>query len=260
MFQVDPTPRPFAEARAACRRNGSDIASVISVYEHAFVSLLARRAGGALWIGLNAYETAGAYRWLDDWYMPMTWWATDEPAQSQACVHLVAGEGWKTESCLKNLPVVCKKSPEPPPTPVPGACPSTSESWQKSGDACFLFQSDKLSWMGAAVTCSRLGSSLVSWTNSFESDIVEGKIKFPKGEAKRYWIGLHHSSDGVYSWLDGSSTRNSTNLQHLLKKHGIEDRRGAGAERCIAISSQDFSWKEKTCTDPAGYICRSSVG
>ena len=56
MFQVDPTPRPFAEARAACRRNGSDIASVISVYEHAFVSLLARRAGGALWIGLNAYE------------------------------------------------------------------------------------------------------------------------------------------------------------------------------------------------------------
>uniref|UniRef100_UPI00358E4E95 macrophage mannose receptor 1-like isoform X1 n=2 Tax=Myxine glutinosa TaxID=7769 RepID=UPI00358E4E95 len=92
LFHVDTTPRPFAAARKACQSTGSDIASLISVYEHAFVSLLARRAGGALWIGLNANETAGAYRWLDGWYMPMTRWATNEPAQPQACVRLVAGK------------------------------------------------------------------------------------------------------------------------------------------------------------------------
>uniref|UniRef100_A0A8C4QLD3 Mannose receptor, C type 1b n=1 Tax=Eptatretus burgeri TaxID=7764 RepID=A0A8C4QLD3_EPTBU len=109
-FRVDTTPQPFAAARKACQSTGADIASLISIYEHAFVSLLARRAGGALWIGLNANETAGAYHWLDGWHMPMSGWATNEPAQPRACVRLVAGEGWMTESCSKPLPVVCKKS------------------------------------------------------------------------------------------------------------------------------------------------------
>ena len=74
-------------------------------------------------------QTAGAYRWLDDWYMPMTGWATDEPAQPQACVRLVAGEGWMTESCSKPLPVVCKKSP--------GVC--VKVFWCESSAQIFIF-------------------------------------------------------------------------------------------------------------------------
>uniref|UniRef100_A0A8C4QFH3 C-type lectin domain-containing protein n=1 Tax=Eptatretus burgeri TaxID=7764 RepID=A0A8C4QFH3_EPTBU len=261
LFWVDMISQPFADARKVCQGNGSEIASLISVYEQAFVSLLAQQAGGELWIGLKRNETNGAYNWLDGWYMHMTGWAKDQLDQSQACVSLVAGKGWMNVSCSKRLPVVCKKSVESPPTDpsLRGVCSSTGGHWQMTQQSCFTFHSSpKISWMGAAVTCSKLGGSLVSLRNKDESLILQREIKRFLGKTESFWIGLHLDDNGCLAWLDGSST-SYNRLWPLHKQGGSRDASTEG-ERCVTISSKDFSWKERSCTGRFGFICRKSGG
>uniref|UniRef100_A0A8C4QM11 C-type lectin domain-containing protein n=1 Tax=Eptatretus burgeri TaxID=7764 RepID=A0A8C4QM11_EPTBU len=150
---------------------------------------------------------------------------------------------------------------EPTPTEAParGPCPSEPSLgyWQVLADSCFLFQSDtKLSWMGAAATCSRLGGSLASLKSKLEN-VVKRYTSFSKKKAKSFWIGLHRSFNGNYSWLDGSSMRYNPRWESNRQSHS-DDPSGTN-ERCVAltIDSKGFSWNDHSCTHRAGYICRA---
>uniref|UniRef100_A0A8C4QTQ4 C-type lectin domain-containing protein n=1 Tax=Eptatretus burgeri TaxID=7764 RepID=A0A8C4QTQ4_EPTBU len=110
--------------------------------------------------------------------------------------------------------------------------------------------------MGAAVTCSKLEGSLTSLKNRTESRLLEEKMKFFRNVTEGFWIGLHVDSDGCLSWLDGSST--SYNRLWASNKQECSTYSSGACEHCVEISSKDFSWKERDCTDRTGYICRAS--
>nr|QNH72464.1 toxin candidate TRINITY_DN33830_c0_g1_i1.p1 [Pachycerianthus maua] len=112
------------EARKECYKLGSDLASIHSPEEQAFIMNWERKISNAfngkkpIWIGGNDIKTEGTFEWDDDSYYCYTNWYTGEPNNSggiEDCVDILysykySGQ-WNDMSCTAtNHRYVCKKS------------------------------------------------------------------------------------------------------------------------------------------------------
>jgi hypothetical protein len=52
-YKLDPTPMSFYDAVASCKKDGTYLLSVLTVYEQAFLDTLAASVSSPVWIGLS---------------------------------------------------------------------------------------------------------------------------------------------------------------------------------------------------------------
>ncbi|RXN04171.1 macrophage mannose receptor 1-like protein [Labeo rohita] len=98
------------EARRQCKADDADLASVLDSISQAYTILRVSKLKEPLWIGLNSNLTHGQYRWVDNWLLSYSRWATGEPKNNLACVYIDTDGDWKTAACSNKYYSLCKRS------------------------------------------------------------------------------------------------------------------------------------------------------
>ncbi|XP_073715682.1 macrophage mannose receptor 1 isoform X3 [Misgurnus anguillicaudatus] len=115
LYKVQLEKMSWDEARRQCKADDADLASVLNSISQAYTSLQVDNLKEPLWIGLNSNLTDGRYRWVDNWLLSYSKWATGEPKNNLACVYIDTDGDWKTAACNNTYYSICKRSTVRPP-------------------------------------------------------------------------------------------------------------------------------------------------
>jgi hypothetical protein len=113
--------RPWSDARAACRRIGTDLVVIDDADEEAFVeangrSLLTSGLDG-IYAGASDTQREGAWVWVDGTPVTYSVWREHQPdnvgAEGEGCLefHSLGGQpfgGWNDVACSTQRPFVCE--------------------------------------------------------------------------------------------------------------------------------------------------------
>ncbi|XP_065117913.1 macrophage mannose receptor 1-like [Paramisgurnus dabryanus] len=253
-YKVQLEKMSWDEARRQCKADDADLASVLDSISQAYTSLQVDKLKEPLWIGLNSNLTGGRYRWVDNWLLSYSKWATGEPKNNLACVYIDTNGDWKTAACNNKYYSLCKRSavfvPTDPPQ-LPGNCPESDhrKSWIPFRGHCYTFMtSTRENWAHATVECIRMGASLVSIEDPIESQFIRQNLEILQDEVKSVWIGLHRSHKGDWMWIDNTVV-DYTNWKPEMR---------GDAEKCVEVQSDTGMWSTSSCGDRRGYICTTA--
>uniref|UniRef100_A0A8C3TIF9 C-type lectin domain-containing protein n=1 Tax=Chelydra serpentina TaxID=8475 RepID=A0A8C3TIF9_CHESE len=242
----------WEEARKNCKDSSSELASILDLHSHSFLWLQMLRYGEPVWIGLNSNVTDGHYKWVDNWIIKYTNWATREPKEKIACVYLDLDGTWKTASCNKSYFSVCKQSdvvapPDPP--QLPGNCPESEElrSWIPFHGHCYYIESSAMkSWAQASLECIRLDATLVSVEDLAESNFLTHRIQALESKTQGFWTGMYRNVDDQWLWLDNTIV----DFVNWNVKMSTE------SEHCVEISAESGYWNNILCSSEKGFVCK----
>nr|XP_055053563.1 macrophage mannose receptor 1-like [Misgurnus anguillicaudatus] len=253
-YKVQLEKMSWDEARRQCKADDADLASVLDSISQAYTSLQVDKLKEPLWIGLNSNLTDGRYRWVDNWFLSYSKWATGEPKNNLACVYIDTDGDWKTAACNNTYYSLCKRStvfaPTDPPQ-LPGNCPESDHrnSWIPFRGHCYTFMTSiKDIWAKATVECIRMGASLVSIEDPIESQFIRQNLEILQDEVKSVWIGLHRSHKGDWMWVD------NTVVDYTNWKPRMPD----DVNICVEVQSETGMWSTINCDDQRGYICKTA--
>ncbi|XP_055073374.2 macrophage mannose receptor 1 [Misgurnus anguillicaudatus] len=252
-YKVQLEKMSWDEARRQCKADDADLASVLDSISQAYTSLRVDKLKEPLWIGLNSKLTDGRYRWVDNWLLSYSKWATGEPKNNLACVYIDTDGDWKTAACNNTYYSLCKRSTAFAPTDPPqlaGNCPeSKNRGWIPFRGNCYTFMaSTRDSWAHATVECIRMGASLVSIEDQIESQFIQQNLEILHDEVKSVWIGLHRSHMGDWMWID------NTVVDYTNWKPRMPD----DVENCVEVQSNTGMWSTSSCNNRRGYICKTA--
>ncbi|CAJ1082999.1 hepatic lectin-like isoform X2 [Xyrichtys novacula] len=141
-------------------------------------------------------------------------------------------------------------------------CLKCEEGWERFGEMCYNFSTNKLNWNASRDDCQRRGGDLVKIESREEQiyldEILRNKMKEPED---KFWIGLTDSvNEGEWLWVDGSplnerftfwGQNEPDNLMH-------DDARG---QDCARVGGTGFSkhWFDRSCRSPQKSICEKPV-
>ncbi|XP_029003075.1 macrophage mannose receptor 1 [Betta splendens] len=240
------------EARRQCQADDADLASILSPFIQAYVTLQISKHNEPVWIGLNSNVTGGRYRWVDNWMLSYAKWGKDEPKINYGCVYMDVDKTWKTAPCTNSYYSLCKRSQDVAPTDPPqlsGTCPEPKKqrTWIPFRGHCYVFLSSMAeSWARATVECLKMGASLVSIEDPLESRFIQQNLEVLKDSARAFWIGLYKTYEDEWMWID-SSVLDYTNWKKGMPKSGM----------CVDIDSESGEWKTNTCLEYRSYICKT---
>ncbi|XP_073715681.1 macrophage mannose receptor 1 isoform X2 [Misgurnus anguillicaudatus] len=251
-YKVQLEKMSWDEARRQCKADDADLASVLDSISQAYTSLQVDKLKEPLWIGLNSKLTGGRYRWVDNWLLSYSKWATGEPKNNLACVYIDTDGDWKTAACNNKYYSLCKRStvfvPTDPPQ-LPGNCPESDQSWIPFRGHCYTFMTSMSDiWAHATVECMRMGASLVSIEDPIESQFIRQNLEILQDEVKSVWIGLHRSHMGDWMWID------NTVVDYTNWKPRMPD----DVKICVEVQSETGMWSTNNCDDQRGYICKTA--
>nr|XP_055073387.1 macrophage mannose receptor 1-like [Misgurnus anguillicaudatus] len=253
-YKVQLEKMSWDEARRQCKADDADLASVLNSISQEYTSLQVDNLKKPLWIGLNSNLPGGRYRWVDNWFLRYSKWATGEPKNNLACVYIDTDGDWKTAACNNTYYSLCKRStvfaPTDPPQ-LPGNCPESDQrnSWIPFRGHCYTFMTSKRdNWAHATVECIRMGASLLSIGDPIESQFIRQYLEILQDKVKSVWIGLHRSHKGNWMWIDNTVV-NYTNWKPQMPDN---------VRICVEVQSETGMWKTNNCDDQISYICKTA--
>ncbi|XP_073715685.1 macrophage mannose receptor 1 [Misgurnus anguillicaudatus] len=253
-YKVQLEKMSWDEARRQCKADDADLASVLDSISQAYTSLQVDNLKEPLWIGLNSNLAGGRYRWVDNWILSYSKWATGEPKNNLACVYIDTNGDWKTAACNSTYYSLCKRStvfaPTDPPQ-LPGNCPESDQtkSWIPFRGHCYTFMtSTRDNWAQVTVECIKMGASLVSIEDPIESHFIQKNLKILQDEAKSVWIGLHRSHKGDWMWIDNT----------IVDYMNWEPRMPDDVKKCVEFQSDTGMWSTSSCSYRRAYICKTA--
>ncbi|XP_073533568.1 macrophage mannose receptor 1-like [Phyllobates terribilis] len=242
------------EARRVCKSTDSELTSVLDEYTTSFLKLHLAKHKEPFWIGLSSTnKTTNMYRWVDNWKLRYTKWASGEPKKRNACVYMDIDGQWKTSSCDENYSAICKQTnviaPTEPPQ-KPGKCPeSGGKTWIPFRGHCYIFESSYTrNWAQASMECLRNGANLVSVEDMIESDFLFHHIELLSDRVKTFWVGLYRNVEEKWLWLD------NTPLDFVNWNAGEPSEQSD--EDCVEMYSLKGTWNNIYCSSYKGYICK----
>ncbi|XP_065117892.1 macrophage mannose receptor 1-like isoform X3 [Paramisgurnus dabryanus] len=253
-YKVQLEKMSWDEARRQCKADDADLASILDSISQAYTSLRVDKLKEPLWIGLNSNLTGGRYRWVDNWLLSYSKWATGEPKNNLACVYIDTDGDWKTAACNNAYYSLCKRSKAVAPTDPPqlaGNCPESKKrkSWIPFRGHCYTFMTSmRDNWAHATVECIRMGASLLSIEDPIESQFIRQNLEILQDEVKSVWIGLHRSHMGDWMWID------NTVVDYTNWKPRMRD----SDENCVEVQSDTGMWSTNSCNNRRAYICKTA--
>ncbi|XP_072544234.1 macrophage mannose receptor 1-like [Salminus brasiliensis] len=247
--------RTWLEARDACRREGGDLLSVLSVEEQSFtISQLGYTKTDELWVSLNDIKTTMLFQWSDHSSVPFVFWDVDEPSNNVAikedCVMMRGEEGkWADQICQNKYGYICKrKASSEPFTHI--TSPGCKPGWVRYGYYCYLAGSETKTFEEAKQMCEQTGSNLADITNRVENAFLVSLIG--ARPEKHFWIGLSNQEDlSTFEW---------TNTKEVLFTHFNNGMPG-GQQGCVAMTTGVLAglWDVLSCTNAEKYICKQKA-
>ncbi|XP_067302919.1 macrophage mannose receptor 1-like [Pseudorasbora parva] len=252
-YKVQMEKMSWDEARRQCKADDADLASVLDSISQAYTTLKVSKLKEPLWIGLNSNLTSGRYRWVDNWLMRYSKWATGEPKNNLACVYIDTDGDWKTATCNNTYYSLCKRSPDVAPTDppqMPGNCPESKKrkTWIPFRGHCYSFMASMSdNWAHATVECMRIGASLLSIEDSVESQFIVQNLEIMQDGIKSFWIGMHRSHSGEWMWIDNTVVDYTNWKPRMPNDVGF----------CVEIQSSTGMWNTAHCNGYRPYICKT---
>ncbi|XP_002663014.2 macrophage mannose receptor 1 [Danio rerio] len=251
-YKVQKEKMSWDEARRQCKASDADLASVRNSISQAYTILTVSKLKEPLWIGLNSNLTSGQYRWVDNWLLSYSRWATGEPKNNLACVYIDTDGRWKTATCNNTYYSLCKQSTDIAPTDppqMPGNCPESKKrkTWIPFRGHCYAFMSNSENWAHATVECIRIGGSLVSIEDPKESHFIQRNVELMQDGVRSFWIGMHRSYMGDWMWIDNAVV-DYTNWRTQVTNN---------AGHCVEIQSSSGLWNAVNCNSYKPYICKT---
>uniref|UniRef100_A0A8C2BDR3 Mannose receptor, C type 1a n=1 Tax=Cyprinus carpio TaxID=7962 RepID=A0A8C2BDR3_CYPCA len=236
-----------------CKADDADLASVLDSISQAYTILRVSKLKEPLWIGLNSNLTSGRYRWVDNWLLSYSKWATGEPKNNLACVYIDTDGDWKTTACSNKYYSLCKQSTDIAPTDppqMPGNCPESKKhkTWIPFRGHCYAFMTSRSdNWAHATVECMRMGASLVSIEDPTESMFINRNIEIMQDGIKSFWIGMHRSHMGEWMWIDNLVVDYTNWKPQMPSDFGS----------CVEVQSNTGMWSTTNCNSYKPYICKT---
>ncbi|XP_054604544.2 macrophage mannose receptor 1 [Nothobranchius furzeri] len=227
------TPRTWTEARAFCRANYTDLATITNIDDVAAVVNTTSSYTGKAWIGLYDDMVKG-WKWsLSDssfygegettyrnWYWYYNYQYYNDRQQHCAYMYNYYYNGqWSEMLCTSYLPFVCYNG-------------------HINGRPSFVFRTESLTWTEAQTFCRENYVDLASVRNQTENEIIRNLIGYTNA-----WIGLYREK----LWSDGSNSQFQNWANYEPNGYG---------PKCIASSYYDSGkWSDEECTDSLPFIC-----
>ncbi|KAL1270811.1 hypothetical protein QQF64_029827 [Cirrhinus molitorella] len=252
-YKVQTEKMSWDEARRQCKADDADLASVLDSISQAYTILRVSKLKEPLWIGLNSNLTLGRYRWVDNWLLSYSKWATGEPKNNLACVYIDTDGDWKTAACSNKYYSLCKRSTDIAPTDppqMPGNCPESKKrkTWIPFRGHCYVFMASMSdNWAHATVECMRMGASLVSIEDPIESAFIQRNIEIMQDGVKSFWIGMHRSHMGEWMWIDNI----------VVDYTNWKPRMPSDFGSCVEVQSSTGMWSTTNCNSYKPYICKT---
>lgn len=112
-YKTNPSCLSWQEAQSKCLADNANLTSITSQEENTFVQH--RHGGDKGWIGLQDMNSEGNFTWIDGSVVNFTYWADNQPNNSQGdqkCVHTLGLRHeyhWNDVTCGSCHPYTCKK-------------------------------------------------------------------------------------------------------------------------------------------------------
>ncbi|XP_049584847.1 secretory phospholipase A2 receptor-like [Syngnathus scovelli] len=242
-------------AEKFCRERKGHLTSILSEDEGNFLAAHMRDAGGFQpFVGLR--KKKNNFEWFDGKPTDnVTQLMGNNSPVSQECFALSASGQVDEWSCTKEQPSICKTAkvrealPDVPSTRGPGW--SEKCGWwmdNPSTDFCYLLNyKSRKTWQEARDDCLGLGGDLLSITNSYEQNFIQGLYAIPL-TSPSLWLGAHGNlTDGI-EWIDGSMST------YKNLKTGIAGEGPGGS--CLSLLTADGRWEFADCKKESSYICK----
>ncbi|XP_072544729.1 macrophage mannose receptor 1-like [Salminus brasiliensis] len=257
-YLLSRTKKTWMEAKDACRREGGDLLSVLSVEEQSFtISQLGYKKEDEVWIGFNDLRTSMLFEWSDHSNVPLALWDVNEPSHNAAlkedCVMMRGEEGkWADQNCQKSYGYICKKKPHTQPSTNDTAVtsPGCKPGWVRYGYYCYLAGSETKTFEEAKQMCEKTGSNLADITNRVENAFLVSLIG--ARPEKHFWVGLSNQKDKhTFEW---------TNSKKVSFTHFNAGMPG-GKQGCVAVTTGILAglWDVLSCTNAEKYICKQKA-
>ncbi|KAG9348011.1 hypothetical protein JZ751_004030 [Albula glossodonta] len=253
-FKVMTQKMNWDEARRQCKADDAELASILDPITNSYLALMIHKYKEPMWIGLNSNVTNGYFRWIDNWRLRYTKWASGEPKNNIACVYVDVDGKWKTSPCSSTYYSLCKRSPEIAPTEppqLPGNCPEPKKrkTWVPFRGHCYAFISASFeNWAHASIDCIRMGATLASIEDPVEANFIQQYLELFHDGSKSFWIGLYKNHRGEWLWIDNKVV-DYTNWE--------QGEPSDGGEECVEIYSDSFKWNNVNCHRYKSYICKT---
>uniref|UniRef100_A0A4W4DQ84 Mannose receptor, C type 1b n=1 Tax=Electrophorus electricus TaxID=8005 RepID=A0A4W4DQ84_ELEEL len=245
--------KTWVEARDACRQEGGDLLSILSVEEQSFIiSNLGYSKMDELWIGFSDLRTLKLFEWSDDSCVPFAWWERNEPsvADEENCVLMRGEEGkWANEICQRQCGYICKKktNSNPSANDTVVRSPGCKPGWIRYGSYCYTAGSESKTFEESKQMCEETGSYLVDITNRVENAFLVSLVG--ARPEKHFWIGLSNQrNQRSFEW---------TNTDKVAFTHFNAGMPG-GKKGCVAMTTGILAglWDVLNCTNKEKYICK----
>ncbi|XP_069956023.1 macrophage mannose receptor 1 isoform X2 [Cherax quadricarinatus] len=250
-----PEKKTFEEARASCQQLGedSDLASLHSPDDQAYVTAALGMVGASVWIGLR---NTNGFHWVDQTAVTYTNWAPGEPSGHpglDVCVEVYATNGqWNDDFCDALRGYVCKKKQESVDPITLQACSSPYQNYVNYSGACFRAEPTPTTWQDSEAACVQEGSHLVSVKQVTQGAMVW--VLSLNQPATDPWIGFNNlQEEHQFVWSDGWPTT-YTNWGHEQPNTSLSD------HNCVRLDSNTGLWLSEKCDQLRPFICKHEDG
>ncbi|KAL4228716.1 chromatin-modulating protein mrc1 [Mactra antiquata] len=261
------------DARQYCMSQGGDLASVHSVQEAGFISvLISRTVQSDIWIGLNDLGV-DQFGWTDGTPFDFMHWNGGEPNDafgSEKCGQVIQSTGyWNDNDCNEKYHFMCKRPQGTLSTVIPtsikppvGGCPNGYTRVSGGGRCYKLFASrdknQRLNYTQARDACRTFGASydLAGINTRIEVDTLVNMVDGQILDNSDVWIGLSDlNSNRRFTWQD-SSPLNSKGFATNWDKSQPQTYGG----QCVVMETDQRhagKWKNIACSNNRPYICET---
>ncbi|XP_060797712.1 lymphocyte antigen 75 [Neoarius graeffei] len=201
------------EARALCKKNNMDLASVADAYEQAVLTVNVSKAQHPLWIGLFS-ENNEQYHWTDRSHTVFSRWGPEDTEGK--CVYLNTDGFWIATECEEKLKGAICRIPQEHVIPSHDTkmCPheNNGPNWIPFQNNCYTFVLRAARWQehdenNEMQTCQSLvgKGNLLTIRHEEENEFIKTQLQPFKALASFVWLGMHRDKkDGKLKWHDGT--------------------------------------------------------
>jgi Zn-dependent metalloprotease len=259
-YQVNTTPKSFAEAASDCAGKGAHVIRVDSAGKDLF---LRTQLPGTSWIdavspegdGTWVWSTTNQPIWSDGAPAPGSYFNFRAPgptADSHRTCAIARGGQWDHSNCGAQLPYVCEFD-----TP-PGAAtaPDTNCTAGTKDGHSYWFCKQARTFGDAQTHCHGVGMELTTIDTAAENDFVKQSVNNDS------YIGLTSAAEeGAFRWIAGGQLDMCAGAAHAEEGQFESFPNGQphsqpGSHDCVMVNHGGV-WTQGQCTTPKGYVCES---